>query len=367
MLADFIADNRQQILDQARQRAIDRTREHWVEATAEFGIPTLLTQIAQALRRARNTTQTATPARTEIASAAATHGHELQRGGWTIAEVVNDYGDVCQVVTQLAAQSSIEITAEEFHILNQCLDEAVAAAVTAYGRQRERDLVFEGAERLGVLAHEMRNLLNTMTLTFAVIREGKVGLSGSTGAMLARSLSGLCALVDRSVAEVRLDAGTPKIGPISLRDFLEEMQVSAAVHAEAYGLQLIVHPVAQDLLIDADWQLLASAVSNLLQNAFKFSRPQGCVSLVTRLDADRVLIDVCDQCGGLPPGKIQNLFRPFIQESANRSGLGLGLSVALGAVRANAGDIQVRDMPGRGCVFTIDLPRQIARVAAVAV
>jgi signal transduction histidine kinase len=120
-------------------------------------------------------------------------------------------------------------------------------------------------------------------------------------------------------------------------------------------------------MIDGDRQLLASAVSNLLQNAFKFSRARGHVSLVTRATADRVLIDVSDECGGLPPGKAEDLFRPFIQQSTDRSGLGLGLSIARSAARANGGDIHVRDIPGTGCVFTIDLPRRPDALAALAV
>jgi signal transduction histidine kinase len=171
-------------------------------------------------------------------------------------------------------------------------------------------------------------------------------------------MSGLCALVDRSVAEVRLETGSPKLEAIQMVEFIEEMQVSGAVHAEGYAIQLTVHPVDRDLVIDGDWQLLASAVSNLLQNAFKFSRPHGHVSLTTRVAAGRVLIEVSDECGGLPTGRAEVLFRPFVQESANRSGLGLGLSIARSAARANAGDIRVRNIPGTGCVFTIDLPRR---------
>jgi len=150
-------------------------------------------------------------------------------------------------------------------------------------------------------------------------------------------------------------------------EFMEEMQISGAVHAEGYGLQLTVHPVDRDLMIDGDWHLLASAVSNLLQNAFKFSRAHGCVSLSTRVTTDRVLIEVSDECGGLPPGRAQDLFHPFVQGSADRSGLGLGLAIARSAARANAGDIHVRDIPGTGCVFTIDLPRGTDIPASLAV
>lgn len=357
MLQDFIAANRDEIIERARHRVSKRMTPKAVDAGVEHGVPILLTQIVRALVEARTPHRVGAAATTEINDTAALHGHELLRDGLTVSQVLSAYGDVCQVVTELASELVIAISAQEYHVFNRCMDEAVAGAVTAYAHQRERDLAYEGTERLGILAHEMRNLLNTMTLAFGIVREGKVGLGGSTGAMLARSISGLCALVDRSVAEVRLKTGKPKLERISMLEFMEEMQVSGAVHAEGYGLQLTVHPVERDLMIEGDWQLLASAVSNLLQNAFKFSRASGRVSLVTRVTANRVLIDVCDECGGLPAGTSEHLFRPFTQVSTNRSGLGLGLSIALSAARANAGDIHVRDIPGTGCVFTIDLPR----------
>jgi signal transduction histidine kinase len=368
MLQEFIAANREKIIDRSRSRVSERTGPKSPDTRMEHGVPILLTQIVDALTEASTLRLVgAPPPTTAINDTAALHGRELFREGLTVAQVVNGYGDVCQVVTDLASEAAVVISTHEFHVFNKCLDEAVAGAVTAYGQQRERDLAYEGTERLGVLVHEMRNLLNTMTLSFAIIRDGKVGLGGSTGAMLARSMSGLCALVDRSVAEVRLEAGTPKLETISMVEFMEEMQVSGAVHAEGYGLQLTVHPVDRDLMIEGDWQLLSSAVSNLLQNAFKFSRAHGHVSLTTRSNADRILIDVRDECGGLPPGKAENLFLPFTQGSVNRSGLGLGLSIALSAARANAGDIHVRDIPGTGCVFTIDLPRRPSAPAAIAV
>jgi signal transduction histidine kinase len=368
MLQEFIAANREKIIDRARQRVSERTAPKSADTNLEHGVPILLTQIVDALARVASTPTLhlvgSAAGRTEIADTAGLHGQELLRNGLTVGQVVNGYGDVCQVVTELAGEANVLISTQEFHAFNKCLDQAIASAVTAFGGQRERDLAYEGTERLGVLAHEMRNLLNTMTLSLTIIREGKVGLGGSTGAMLVRSVSALSALVDRSVAEVRLEAGIARLQRVSMVEFMEEMKVSGALHAEGYGLQFTMHPVDRDLMIDADWHLLASAVSNLLQNAFKFSRAHGHVSLATRVTADRVLIDVCDECGGLPPGKAQNLFRPFTQASADRSGLGLGLAIALSAARANAGDIHVRDIPGTGCVFTIDLPRRPSALAA---
>jgi len=106
--------------------------------------------------------------------------------------------------------------------------------------------------------------------------------------------------------------------------------------------------------------MLGSAVSNLLQNAFKFTRPQSHVSLKAYGLGDRVLIEVEDQCGGLPAGMEESLFASFQQHHVDRSGLGLGLSIVRRAVEAVDGALRVRDMPGLGCVFTVDLPRHEA-------
>src|SRR5689334_25311015 len=98
-----------------------------------------------------------------------------------------------------------------FTSFNECLDDAIASAVTAYGHQRERELTYEGTERVGVLAHELRNLLNTAVLSFDAIKRGTVGLGGSTSAVHARSLAGLRGLAERALAAVRLEAGQTRL------------------------------------------------------------------------------------------------------------------------------------------------------------
>jgi hypothetical protein len=103
--------------------------------------------------------------------------------------------------------------------------------------------------------------------------------------------------------------------------------------------------------------MLSAAIANLLQNAFKFTRAAGHVSLAAHAESDRIFIDVQDECGGLPPGKTEELFLPFKQRSSDRSGVGLGLSISRRCVEANGGKLRARDLPGTGCIFTIDLPR----------
>jgi len=129
-----------------------------------------------------------------------------------------------------------------------------------------------------------------------------------------------------------------------------------ALNADYRGVEFTAHPVAPEPVLDVDRQLLGSAVMNLLNNAFKFTRVGGQVALRTFQHGDRFRIEVEDECGGIPEHQ-GDLFRPFTEcRGSDRSGLGLGLSIARKAAQAHGGEILLRNVPGHGCVFTVDIP-----------
>ena len=299
-----------------------------------------------------------------MARSALLHGAELRRAGFTLGEVVHAYGDVCQAVTELAIELGLPISADEFKTLNRCLDEAIAQAVTEYSRQRDLSLP-RGAARHAFFVHEQRNLLHNAILAFEALKTGTVGIGGSTGGILGRNLIALRNLIDRSLIEVRLQAGLHHRESVALSELVEEAGLAAGMEARARALELTVTAVEPGVVIDVDRELIAAALANLLQNAFKFSRPNGHVVLrADTTSAGRVRIEVEDECGGLPPGKLEDLFRPFAQRGNDRSGLGLGLAVARESVAVNGGEIRVRNLPGTGCVFTMELPRLAGEPAA---
>jgi hypothetical protein len=143
----------------------------------------------------------------------------------------------------------------------------------------------------------------------------------------------------------------------SLSEFIAEVKRTASLQAKVKKCSFTVSAVDRHLALDADRDLLLSAVGNLLQNAFKFTRPNTEVTLNAYSTGDRILIDVKDNCGGLPPGDAEKMFEPFTQRNEDRSGVGLGLSIAKRGVEANGGTLTVRNLPGVGCVFTVDLLR----------
>jgi signal transduction histidine kinase len=350
MLHEFLAANREVIIARTRAKVAARSALRPTEDELTNGIPLFLDQLTETLRLSLGSNEA-------IGTSAVDHGGTLLRMGFTVAQVVYDYGDVCQVVTALASETKAPITVDEFHTLNRCIDDAIAEAVTEYARQRERSITAAGAQRVAVLAHELRSQLSAAMLAFDMLKKGSIGVAGSTGAVLGRSLESMRALIDRSFAEIRLEARLEARERFSLRKLVEEIEVDAAMEAHSRGIELRVTPVDAGVVLEGDRQILAAAVGNLLQNAFKFSRAHGHVSLAITATDDRVLIDVEDECGGLPPGKAEDLFLPYQQRSADRTGLGLGLSISRKGVEANGGVLRVRDLPDRGCVFTIDLPR----------
>src|SRR4051812_5545690 len=102
----------------------------------------------------------------------------------------------------------------------------------------------------------MGNLLNTALLAFEVLKTGDVGLAGSTGTVLHRSLLGARALTGRSLAEVRLAQGVQNREHFLVAPFIEQLAPGAAIDGGARRIALRVLPVEDGLLIEADRQVL---------------------------------------------------------------------------------------------------------------
>ena len=380
MLHEFLTANRTELIERCALKVSQRTAPTPTDAELEHGIPLFLDQLVKTLQIERMPDPVLSRAvsgpsggghlaQSEIGTVAARHGFELLQHGFTVDQVVHDYGDLCQAITDLAFERKESIAIDEFRTLNRCLDNAIAGAVSEFALQR--DLLTSGKdaqalnERLGFLAHELRNLIHTATLAVAAIKAGNVGLAGATGAVLDRSLIGLRNLIDRSLADVRVMAGMPpRRELVPLRAFIADVAISASLEARARGCRFAVDAIEPGLAIYGDREMLTAAVGNLLQNAFKFTERDTEVSLRAHGTADRVLIDVADHCGGLPSGDEERMFEAFTQSAVDRSGLGLGLSICRSSVEANDGLLRVRDVPGKGCIFTIDLPRHSPRTAS---
>jgi signal transduction histidine kinase len=351
---DFISKEKSDIIGLARQKILARK---WPTVSAlelEHGLPLFLSQLSETLRLRSSAEPFSS---TAIGSSAGKHGGEALSKNFSVAQLVHDYGDLCQAITQTADVKHVEISAKDFQTLNACLDDAIAGAVTEFSRQREEALGEGEAERLGYLTHELRNRLSTAMLSFAAVKSGRVAVGGSTGTIVERSLAAMRDLLDTTISEVRLAAGNQEPKRISLARFMREAEGAASLQAAQREMNVTFDAVPEDLMVRADPQLLSSALFNLIQNAFKYSVPHGQVTVRTASTNAVVSIEVEDECGGLPQGNAEALFTPFgARRGQDRTGLGLGLNISRKAVKAFGGDITVRNLPGKGCIFSIELP-----------
>ena len=273
MLHEFITANRGEIIARTRSKVALRSAPRPTQRELETGVPLFLDQLAAALREGgRRLTPQDMRA---IGATAAMHGGNLLEQGFTISQVVHGYGDVCQALTELAQETEASITTEEFHGLNLCLDDAIAQAVTEYMRLREQAITDEGTMRSGMLAHELRNRLSAASVGFELIKRGTVATGGSVGALVSRNLLRIGSLIHRSLVEVRLHSGIEYRERVSVAELIEEAEVDGALEAAASHLALTVTTVDREVAVDVDRQIVAGAIANLMQNAFKFTRPQG--------------------------------------------------------------------------------------------
>ena len=186
-LYDFIGTNRDELIRRCRVKVATRSSPLPTEAEINHGVPLFLEQLSEELLQGRSKTD-------EINKSAMEHGHDLLLQGFTISQVVHDYGDVCQSVTDLAVETKAPISSEDFRTLNRCLDDAIAGAVSEY--THEQDVSRHGASQ------HLQRLTETALTAFEVLRTGKVGVGGSTGTVVLHSLMQLHdALVDRPPAE----------------------------------------------------------------------------------------------------------------------------------------------------------------------
>ncbi len=369
----FLLDNRADLIERCKAKVAKRPRRAATAVQLANGIPMFLDQLARTLGaeehgfaeeslKISGASGGDTAALSEIGVSASAHGAELLRLGFTVDAVVHDYGDLCQAITDLAFERDAPFTIDEFRTLNRCLDNAIADAVSEFGAQRDARLArartAEENERLGVLVHELRNVLQTATLAFQALEMGMLPVAGATGSLVARSHATMAAMLGDSMARVRGSVHVTTDEVFSVAELVADAARAAGYDAASRGCEFNVGEVDPSLGISGHRAKLLAALANILQNAFKFTHPRTAVGLTARAVGKRIFIEVSDHCGGLPHGATEAMFRPFTQSGEDRSGLGLGLSIARRGVEADGGTLTARDVPGAGCVFTIELPQR---------
>jgi hypothetical protein len=198
-LQEFIETNHAKLLWMTREKVAKRGKDPRSDAETKHGVHVFLHELSEALgaEAERDPAQRADadpPTNPNIAETAALHGHDLLALGFSVDEVVHDYGDVCQAVTELAVELDAPVTVAEFHTLNRCLDNAIASAVTAWTGDREKDASADEAPRASK-DERLRRLVGGSIKLAELLRAGRVAPGGSAAMVLQENLEKMRAMV----------------------------------------------------------------------------------------------------------------------------------------------------------------------------
>lgn len=349
----FLSENRDALVERWTHRMRERlegerglTKEQLLDT-----FPLMLDAILEAFGRGRGSL-----AEHETSAVAQAHGEQRLVLGAPIEDVVREYGLFLDVALELAEERGVALPLTDIRRLASYLSTGATEAVRRYASRRDRELSKQSVDHFAFVAHELRNPLNACLMAWRFVASTGVTV-GPHGTILERNLKRLATAIDEALVDVRLKAVSDggvhlHIERLCLRDLVEEIVRDCAAEARAKGVSLeSTYDGSPETL--ADRRLMRAALTNVVRNAVRFTRPQGHVHVCCSIREGRAVVDVEDECGGLPPDRAEQMFESFRRIGRDRSELGLGL--AKQAIEAHRGTIVVKDAPGRGCVVTLDL------------
>ena len=222
-------------------------------------------------------------------------------------------------------------------------------------------------EFIATLGHELRNPLSVMTTASQIFK-----MDGATNAdmkraaeIIGRQVQHVTRLINDLLDIERIDNGKLQLDvrPVDLREIvintLESRRADAERRKQLLTMQLTPDPV----VVDADAVRLVQVVSNLVDNAVKYTPDDGHIKVAVTADGHEAVIVVEDDGAGIPRERVDSIFEPFVQLSqsrpAARGGMGLGLSLVRRLIELHGGTVDVASSgPGRGSRFVVHLPLQ---------
>ncbi|MDD5304964.1 MAG: HAMP domain-containing sensor histidine kinase [Elusimicrobia bacterium] len=337
MLSEFLAANRERILALAGSVIPSFPISKPAGAAIERRLPELYQRLVRAAAGA----------------AKARHGRGGPEAERVLAQAAYGYASISSAIAETAAARGFDLGAGDLRALADGLELAIAEAVPEHKGTRPHAAQLDEVTRMGFLVHELRNALACVFVAQGMNKK----YPGGENALLERNLQHMRSMLDRASVEVRLHKEPEaRLHPMPVAEAVREVEATAGEEARLKGVTLTVR-VDPRLVVNADGSYLVSALANLVRNAIKFTPPGGAVRVRGLEKNASIVLEVEDQCGGLPGGDIGELFEPFTQKGEDRSGLGLGLAISRRAVALNNGVLSARDIPGKGCVFSIVLPR----------
>lgn len=348
-LADFIAANKDKLIEQWRRYARERLALDLDDSELLDDLPAFLDDLVEGLR-------SGTGEWPQVESAKR-HGRQRVRVGAGIGSLTEEMNLVGATVAEIARQQGRKFTANEVLGMMLLIGEGAAVSVSTYAKLRDQQLADQAAQHFAFIAHEIRNPLHNARLAAQLLAKTPEADRGSHLERLNRALDELSRRVDDSLVEARL-YGDPRVKCERLRSVELVAQAHEELREQVSERNLVLEHDIEDFALDGDRALLGSALINLLRNAVKFTCDGGRILVSARHTNGDAIFEIHDQCGGIPEDLLPRLFQPFVRERPVKGGSGLGLLIAKQAAEAHGGRVEIENHPGTGCSFRLSLPRQ---------
>lgn len=228
-----------------------------------------------------------------------------------------------------------------------------------YGEAQE--VIDAREEILRIVAHDLRNPLNTISMATSLLMEdgGLDAARTSQMKIIRRSGERMNRLIQDLLSVTTIEAGRLSIAPrkVAVKDLLHEASEMLEPIAREKSITLTVSAVDDLPTVRADSSRLLQVFSNLVGNAVKFTPTGGAITLAAAKVGANIECSVADNGPGIPAAQIPRLFGKFWQaKRGDGRGVGLGLAIAKGIIEAHGGTISVKSEEGRGTVFSFALP-----------
>lgn len=369
MMYEFLINNRVNLSQRCKEKVLARSGRGATAIQLQNGIPMFLDQLIRTLQIEYNQDPEGSMGISgssdgligfsEVGISAAKHGKALLALGFSIDQVVHDYGDLCQSITDLAVERDAPFRVDEFRTLNRCLDNAIAEAVTEFTYQRELIFLEKHAREMGEcsrdFAHNLRDVLGTASLAFSAVKSGNLSLTGSTGAILERSLLAISKLIEGSLnAGLKQGDEQDILNSFSLEKFVSDVVVATKEAMQTDGFSILVPHIDPDLAVRGIRKILLASVVVFLVGIIDSIGTGAEVKLCAYASGDMVRIDVLDHSGFLSKNITKIVSVPYkvveresdVDDFLNNQ-----------AIFQCGGVVNVYDVPRVGRVFSIRLPR----------
>jgi signal transduction histidine kinase/CheY-like chemotaxis protein len=290
----------------------------------------------------------------------------------TVMQALDTFGNVTLLerptrVSTLtsAARAALRARARQYQVRDQLLALQQAAEALRASEERLLDADKRKDEFLATLAHELRNPLAPIRNALHLLRVSDTHAGGDIHLheMMQRQVNHMVRLVDDLLEISRITRGNIalQLAPLSISALIQSAIETSRPVIENSGHRLQLKLPQQPLLVQGDSVRLAQVLSNLLNNAAKYTDADGLIEIEARSDAGQVVIDVRDSGVGIPADMLPRVFDMFMQvhttHSRSQGGLGIGLTLVRSLIEMHGGSVTAASAGvGLGSCFTLRLP-----------